>query len=81
MPLNPQSKFVQFIMRNKEITLAYKPTIVCLVLGIVTFLSIAIAMLVSMKDTSTLIIQYFQPEGSTCQAQGQNCTVSFNITE
>lgn len=38
-------------MHNKEISLAYKPTIVCLLLGMLAFLITAIYMLLSMQDT------------------------------
>lgn len=59
LPLNAENKLIQFLLRNKSISIAYKPTMICLAIGALSFLIISITMLVDTAGIYTQSIVYF----------------------
>jgi hypothetical protein len=80
MPLNPENKLIQFLLRNKTIRIRYKPTLICLALAALTFLILSIAMLADMANIYTQTIVYYEEGGSTCQIKGDVCKIPFTLS-
>ena len=63
------------MVRSKSIdSRGYKSTVVCLVIGAIVFMSVAIAMFVDMGGVGTITLPYYTGgDGSPCRRDSSEC--------